>query len=142
VLRTGSKTASIFFCFVFPMFLGAVPAGAVADKRDVASMHEALNRLLQSAGPNSTIKWSNPQTGNSGTITAIETRFGAEGPCWRYRRSYGAPGPVFTVDGTACENVPGLWEIVEENPARPLRRHLPCKRGRIALSHRPPRARR
>ena len=93
----------------------AGPAVALKDKRDAKAMFSALNDLMQFAAPGRSVVWENPDTGNSGDITA-KRRDDRDGRiCWAYERTYVDVGATQMIKGTACEIVPGLWEIVTES---------------------------
>lgn len=80
------------------------------DKRmSQATAQQALNN--NSAGQTST--WSNPQSGNSGTITPQGTYQAASGNCRQFEQTVTTGGQLNTGYGTACQQPDGSWRIVQ-----------------------------
>jgi hypothetical protein len=95
-------------------FRGASRHGEGLNKDDVSMLAGATEQLneAQSLQTGDTREWSNPKTGNSGTVTAIRI-FNTKGlACHsvRYDLSYKAPRPsrFYTVDW--CKTQAG-WKI-------------------------------
>ena len=93
---------------------------AIEDIRDLGPMVETLNDVLGIGRSALSMEYVSPTTGNRGRVEAIRPAGENNGrPCWMFRRSYGRPGNVMTLEGRACSTPDGLWEIVDEGPAAP-----------------------
>jgi surface antigen len=66
-----------------------------------------------SAGSDSALlAWSNPETGNSGTITAIDKFIGNHGQsCKKFRTSVDSFMGISLYNGETCELKPGFWVL-------------------------------
>ena len=65
----------------------------------------------QKVGETST--WSNPDTGHKGEVTPTRTYKSAEGmPCREFTQTIYVEGDYEQVDGKACRNSEGAWEVV------------------------------
>jgi len=65
----------------------------------------------QKAGETST--WNNPDTGHKGEVTPTRTYKSAEGmPCREFTQTIYVEGDYEQVDGKACRNSEGAWEVV------------------------------
>ncbi|MGF1609977.1 MAG: RT0821/Lpp0805 family surface protein [Kiloniellales bacterium] len=95
------------------------PALALKDQRDATALFSALNDLMGFAAPGRSVVWENPETGNSGKITALRPTTVEGRSCWDFERTYEDNG-IQAVQGAACEIEPGLWEIVREGQPRAL----------------------
>lgn len=96
------------------------PALAISDARDRAPMSQALNDLMQFAEPGRSVSWENPVTGNRGDVKAVRSFVSGGQNCWSYERTYSERGVKKLIEGTACELVPGLWQITGEGSPRDL----------------------
>ena len=128
---------------VWAVCLGAAsPSWAASDFEDIAVIYEALNRVLESQPTGVAVPRRNPETGNSGTSTAVETEIQADGtPCRKYQRTYGGGAEARLVTGKACRAGKGIWNVVEETevePAPPWRE--PSPKSTSAAVMRPPRS--
>ena len=74
-----------------------------------------MNQRLESQRSGTTVRWSNPFTGNSGNVTILATDdSNPELPCRTYRLTTETPGrPPIIVEGTGCRVVPGIWQRTE-----------------------------
>lgn len=98
------------------LMVAPVPAWAASDFEDIAVIFETLNQVLENQPTGVSVTWSNPQTGNSGTITAIATEIQADGtPCREYHRTYPGDATANLVAGKACRTGNGVWNVVEES---------------------------
>lgn len=58
------------------------------------------------------LAWENPETGNSGTITAIERTINSNGkPCRKFETTVASFGGVSIYNGEACEHKKGKWSL-------------------------------
>ena len=88
--------------------------GASLDNADRAAYGSASQRALESAQPGQSLPWSNPQTGNSGTITPKNQYKNAQGEyCREYNQTIKVGGKTQQGYGTACRQPDGSWKIVE-----------------------------
>jgi len=70
---------------------------------------------LEYGKPGEQATWSNPDSGNSGTVTPSETfQNDADEDCRTFETTVQVEGEDHTAEGTACRTEDGLWEVVEE----------------------------
>jgi len=73
------------------------------------------NDTLEYGKPGEQATWSNPDSGNSGTVTADEPYTNDDGQgCRQFETTVNVEGDARTVTGTACRNADGAWQIVDE----------------------------
>jgi surface antigen len=99
--------------------VGSVPilGWAADDPRDAAFLEPVLQRVLETARTEVEVPWSNPATGNRGSIV-IERTFYREPdvPCRAFVRTLESGGAVPQVTrGRGCRSSTGLW-LIEEEP--------------------------
>lgn len=89
----------------------ALSAATAADElADMQAIVDALNDALEHEPTGRSLAWSNPETGNGGTVTVTRTFFRADGtPCRAYARTNGAT----TIEGTGCRTEIGFWRLDE-----------------------------
>lgn len=86
--------------------------GSALDERDRRQMAMAQRRAY-AAPVGETIRWNNPNSGNSGTITSIQDGYHPSGQyCRRFRTTVTIGGRLEEATGTACRNAVGEWEII------------------------------
>lgn len=111
----GSGTGQIAAAVVGTL-LGALigsEVGRSLDKADLAYANNANQRAQ--AGPlNQPIQWSNPQTGNYGTITPVnEGRQPSTGAyCREFQQTVTISGRTESAYGTACRQPDGTWKVI------------------------------
>ena len=103
----------------FLLVTATTAALAVADRRDSQVMLRALNDLMSFAAPGRLVRYDNPETGNTGSVTALRQFRETGRLCWDYSRNYVDGATEMIVNGTACELEPGLWTVSREGAARP-----------------------
>jgi surface antigen len=92
--------------------LGAL-AGNVLDQRDRQIANEAAQRSLETAPTGSPSAWSNPDTGNSGTVTPTRTYQQPDGTyCREFTQEIVVGGERQQAYGTACRQADGTWKVV------------------------------
>lgn len=70
---------------------------------------------LEYGEPGEEVSWSNPDSGNSGTVTAGDTYQNDEGQdCRTFETTVNAEGESRTAEGLACRMADGSWQIVEQ----------------------------
>lgn len=68
----------------------------------------------QSAPVGQTIAWSNPNSGNHGTVTPLREGTAANGSyCREFQQSVTVGGRSETAYGVACRQPDGTWEVVQ-----------------------------
>lgn len=97
------------------VLLGALLGGEVGaslDKADMAYANQANSRA-HSAPIGQTVSWSNPETGNSGSVTPVNDYRAQSGRyCREYQQTIFVGGQQQTGYGTACQQPDGSWQIV------------------------------
>ena len=96
---------------------------AGADREHVLPL---VNRVLETERTDVEVPWSNPETGNSGTIVVERTFYLEPGkPCREYRRTVERAGsPAVVIEGTGCRVGPEQWDLDEQEPS-PVRVERP-----------------
>ena len=73
---------------------------AIEDIRDLGPMIETLNDVLGVGRSALSMEYVSPATGNQGRVEAVRPAGESNGrPCWIFRRSYGRPGNISTIEG-------------------------------------------
>ena len=86
--------------------------GASLDKADRAALQSASQKA-HSAPVGEAITWNNPNSGNSGTVTAVKDGYSSSGRyCREYQQKIMIGGREEIGYGTACQQPNGDWEIV------------------------------
>jgi surface antigen len=87
--------------------------GKSLDRADQTAAREAEQKA-HTAPVGQQIAWSNPNSGNSGTVTPKrEGQDAAGNPCREYETSITVDGKTERAIGTACKQPDGTWKIVE-----------------------------
>jgi surface antigen len=96
---------------------GAMIGGSIGqslDERDKKLLADTTQTTLENSASGTTVKWKNPDSGNSGYITPIKTYQTDNG---RYCREYSTKiivgGKEENAYGKACRQPDGNWEIVK-----------------------------
>lgn len=101
---------------VIGSLLGAYAGSSIGSSLDRADRqyHDQAAQRAYSAPLNNQINWSNPESGNSGTITPIREGNNAStgAYCREYRQTINVGGKSETAIGSACRNPDGTWTIV------------------------------
>ena len=94
---------------------GALIGGFVGnrlDARDKRLANEAAQRAFESNRAGQASVWSNPDSGNSGSITPTRTYQIANGQyCREYQQTIVVGGERNQAYGTACRQADGTWTI-------------------------------
>ncbi|MAH84270.1 MAG: hypothetical protein CBB68_07975 [Rhodospirillaceae bacterium TMED8] len=104
--------------------LAAVAVGAIAgtwfggelgqslDKVDKLYMAQTTQYSLEKEKTGTTSTWTNPDTGNSGTITPLETYQKSDAKnCRTFEQTIYVDGKEETALGRACRQANGTWKI-------------------------------
>lgn len=87
--------------------------GKSLDRADQTAAREAEQKA-HTAPVGQQIAWSNPDSGNSGTVTPRrEGRDMAGNTCREYETTITVDGKTERATGTACKQPDGTWRIVE-----------------------------
>jgi surface antigen len=99
--------------------LGALVGSEVGKSLDKADMTYAdqANQKAQSAPIGQNIQWSNPQSGNYGTITPVRegTDSSSGAYCREFQQTVTIGGKAESAYGTACRQQDGTWKVVSQN---------------------------
>lgn len=87
--------------------------GKSLDRADQNYLANANQRALE-APVGETIRWENPESGNSGTVTPVRNGTDANtgNVCREYQQTIYIGGEQQTGYGTACQQSDGSWKIV------------------------------
>ena len=95
---------------------GGLIGGAIGDRMDAADRREserAAQRAFETAPSGQTTQWSNPDSGNHGTITPTRTFQTDSGQyCREFQQTVIIGGEEQQAHGTACRQPDGSWRIV------------------------------
>lgn len=87
--------------------------GRSLDKADQIAMQQNAQYALEHAPTNTSTPWRNPDTGNAGQITPIETYQSSSGQyCREYQQTVWVGGKEQQAYGTACRQPDGTWKII------------------------------
>ena len=89
--------------------------GKSLDDLDKMKIQQTTQNALENKAVGQTSTWSNPDSGNSGTITPTKTIYepGAKEPCREYTSTVTIDGQLETITGTACRRPDGTWRTVD-----------------------------
>lgn len=94
---------------------GGLLGGAIGhhlDNKDKQLAAEAAARAFESNRTGQAAAWTNPDSGNSGSITPTHTYQAASGQyCREYRQDVVIGGEKQQAYGTACRQPDGSWQI-------------------------------
>ncbi len=87
--------------------------GRTLDRADQMAMKQNAQYALENAPTNTSTAWRNPDSGNSGAVTPVETyrRKGGE-YCREYHQTVRIGGEIQQAYGTACRQPDGSWKII------------------------------
>ncbi len=87
--------------------------GQSLDRADQLMMERNAQYALESTRTNTTTTWRNPDSGNYGAITPVETYQTSQGQyCREYTQTVVVAGEKQQAYGTACRQPDGTWKIV------------------------------
>jgi surface antigen len=95
------------------VFLGS-RIGKKLDKVDQMHAARTQQTALETNPAGQSSSWTNPDTGNSGTVTPTKTVASADNgqPCREYQHSVTIGGKTEQAYGRACRQADGSWQIV------------------------------
>jgi len=86
--------------------------GTSLDNADKAAMKQSSQYALEATKTGHTSNWSNPDSGNSGTVTPTKTYQTAQGEyCREYQQTVTVAGKTQEAYGTACRQPDGTWKV-------------------------------
>jgi len=86
--------------------------GKTLDNADKAAMRQSSQYALEATKVGHTSDWSNPDSGNSGTVTPTKTYQTAAGEyCREYQQTVTVGGKTQDAYGTACRQADGTWKV-------------------------------
>jgi surface antigen len=89
--------------------------GGSLDRGDMAYYNQTSQRALETGQPGQALPWSNPQTGNSGTVTPQAYYQTPNGQyCREYSQQINVGGKTESGYGKACRQPDGTWQIVSQ----------------------------
>lgn len=86
--------------------------GSSLDKADMQYYNQTSQRALETAPSGQALPWTNPQTGNSGTITPTNYYQSNGSFCREYQQTITVGGRTERGYGTACRQPDGSWQVV------------------------------
>ena len=111
----GSGTGQIAAAAIGTL-LGALVGSEVGKSLDKADMDYAnrANQQAQAAPIGQNIQWSNPSSGNYGTITPVLEGSDTSGAyCREFQQTVSIGGKAESAYGTACRQPDGTWKVVK-----------------------------
>jgi surface antigen len=95
-------------------FIGS-EVGKSLDKADQAYAEQAYGDAMERNRTGESKSWSNPDSGNSGSVTPTRTTYNDAGqPCREFQQVITVGGRTETAYGTACRDANGDWRIVSQ----------------------------
>ena len=89
--------------------------GASLDRADMQYYQQTSQKALETAQAGQALPWSNPQSGNSGTITPQAPYKNSNGQyCREFQNKITVGGKTESGYGTACRQPDGSWQIVSQ----------------------------
>jgi surface antigen len=86
--------------------------GTSLDNADKAAMRQSSQYALEATKTGHTSNWTNPDSGNSGTVTPTKTYQTAEGEyCREYQQTVTVAGKTQEAYGKACRQPDGSWKV-------------------------------
>lgn len=93
-------------------YLGS-EAGQSLDRADRQAAQRVAHETFEYAPTGSTKTWSNPDSGNAGSVTPTKTYKQADGSyCREYQQTVTVGGKTQDAYGTACRQPDGSWKVV------------------------------
>lgn len=87
--------------------------GRTLDAADKMAMERNAQYALEHAPTNTSTPWRNPDSGNAGELTPVETYQNKSGEyCREYRQTVWVGGEEQQAYGTACRQPDGSWKII------------------------------
>lgn len=85
--------------------------GKSLDRADQQAASQAMNQAYV-APVGQSIRWNNPESGNSGTVTTTNDGYSSSGSyCREFQQTINVNGRSQTAYGVACQRPDGTWQI-------------------------------
>ncbi len=110
LMLIGVATAGALHAQGWAPLLGDSPFGEFSES-DLSLFEAARNEALEKREEGSTVSWSNPDTGSSGSVTPIETRRGGGDLCRLLRVVNRVDGQMGESEFWFCRQPDGSWKI-------------------------------
>lgn len=108
------RNASIVIGGALGAMLGQDIAKGMTDL-DKIYTERTTQDTLEYGKPGETVEWSNPDSGNSGSVTVDEVYAAEDGKdCREFETTVDVEGEERTATGTACRMSDGEWRIIDE----------------------------
>ena len=92
---------------------------APASEVDLAYARAAAAEVLAHSGKDSSVPWTNPNTGAGGNITPLARSYSEGGqPCRDFLASYAHGASQDWLQGAACRTAAGRWEVKSLKPLK------------------------
>jgi hypothetical protein len=115
-VATGSVAAQAQ-ASVLPASAAATDAGQMPTDGDLVIARAVVSEVLSRGGKDSSAPWENPATGARGTVTPIAQAYNQDGRvCRDFLASYIKPGAESWLQGEACRQTKGKWEVRSLKP--------------------------
>jgi len=97
----------------------AKPAADLPPDNDLAYARIAASEVLRRNEQNASLPWENPRSGARGTVTPIASAYVQDGrTCRNFLASYVKGKSESWLEGAACKEAKGGWEIRSLKPAK------------------------
>jgi surface antigen len=98
---------------------GSAAEASPRSAGDLAFARAAASDVLARGGKDASVPWENPQTGAGGNITPLATAYSEGGlPCRDFLTSYVHGGSHDWLQGAACRDAHGVWEVKRLTPLK------------------------
>ena len=89
--------------------------GESLDRADRLAMQNSTNDALERSPSGNAVAWSNPDSGNYGTVTPAPAYKDSRGQyCREFTQTVTVGGRTEEAYGTACRQADGAWKIVQQ----------------------------
>lgn len=99
------------------VFLGGLlgsEVGKSLDRADEQYAYQAQSTALSQTPIGQPVQWSNPQSGNYGTVTPTAQGYMGNQLCREFQQTVYVGGRSERASGTACRQADGSWRIVSQ----------------------------
>ena len=97
---------------------GSIAAADLPPDGDMIYARAAASEVLKRNEKNASQPWENPKSGARGTVTPIASAYSAEGrTCRNFLASYVNGKAQAWLEGSACKEAKGAWEVRSLKPA-------------------------
>jgi surface antigen len=97
---------------------GSITTPDLPPDGDLHFARAAASELLKRNEKNASQPWENPRSGARGTVTPIASAYTAEGrTCRNFLASYVNGKAQAWLEGSACKEAKGAWEVRSLKPA-------------------------